>query len=163
MQWRLKSPASPLFTQPFMLVQIKESIKSPHHWPLCGEFTGDQWIPCTKASGVEIWCFFYLHQHKRPVTRKMFPFDDVIMPEALWPSDGIWQHRFRSTLTQIMACCLTTPSHYLNRHWLIMNEVLWHSPDINFTGNTQYINLFNEFENHAFKIIATYLIDMLQS
>ena len=33
---------------------IKENIKAPRHWPLCGEFT---------------W----------PVTRKMFPFDDVIM------------------------------------------------------------------------------------
>ena len=26
--------------------------------PLCGEFTGHQWIPRTKASGVELSCFF---------------------------------------------------------------------------------------------------------
>ena len=39
---------------------FKEIIKAPRHWPLCGEFTGDRWIQ---------W----------PVTRKMFPFDDVIM------------------------------------------------------------------------------------
>ena len=25
---------------------------------LCGEFTGDRWIPCTKASDAELWCFF---------------------------------------------------------------------------------------------------------
>ena len=24
---------------------------------LCGEFTGHQWIPCTKASDAELWCF----------------------------------------------------------------------------------------------------------
>ena len=24
---------------------IKENIKAPRHWPLCGEFTGDRWIP----------------------------------------------------------------------------------------------------------------------
>ena len=24
--------------------QIKENIKAPRHWPLCGEFTGEQWI-----------------------------------------------------------------------------------------------------------------------
>ena len=24
--------------------QIKENIKAPRHWPLCGEFTGDRWI-----------------------------------------------------------------------------------------------------------------------
>ena len=28
--------------------------------PLCGEFTGHQWIPLTKASDVELCCFFHL-------------------------------------------------------------------------------------------------------
>ena len=59
-----KSPASRLFAQLFIQTQIKENIKAPRHWPLCGEFTGDRWIPRTNG---------------RPVTRKMFPFDDVIM------------------------------------------------------------------------------------
>ena len=45
-QWRLKSPASRMFTQPFIQAQIKENINFLHKWP---------------------------------VTRKMFPFDDVIM------------------------------------------------------------------------------------
>ena len=27
--------------------------------PLCGEFTGHQWIPLTKASDVELWCFLW--------------------------------------------------------------------------------------------------------
>ena len=59
LQWRLnelgghlKSPASRLFTQPFIQVQIKENMKAPRHWPLCGEFTGDRGIPCTKGQ----WC-----------------------------------------------------------------------------------------------------------
>ena len=42
-QWArrcLKSPASRLFTQPFIQVQIKEHIKAPRHWPLRREFTG---------------------------------------------------------------------------------------------------------------------------
>ena len=29
--------------------QIKENIKTPRHWPLCGEFTCDRWIPRTKG------------------------------------------------------------------------------------------------------------------
>ena len=29
--------------------QTKENIKAPRHWPLCGEFTEDQWIPRTKG------------------------------------------------------------------------------------------------------------------
>ena len=64
--WRLRSPASPLFTQPFIQTQIKENIKLPRHWPLCGKLTGDRWIPRTKG----------------PVTRKMFPFDDVILTHS---------------------------------------------------------------------------------
>ena len=38
-----------LFTQPLIQARIKENIKAPRHW------------------------------HKWPVTRKMFPFDEVIM------------------------------------------------------------------------------------
>ena len=48
-RWRLKSPASRLFTQPFVQAQIKENIKAPPLWPLYGEFTGDRWIPSTKG------------------------------------------------------------------------------------------------------------------
>ena len=33
--------------------------------PLCGEFTGPRWIPRTKASDAELWCFFDLRQNKR--------------------------------------------------------------------------------------------------
>ena len=48
-RWRLKSPASRLFTQLFIRVHIKENIKAPRHWPLCGEFTVERWIPCTNG------------------------------------------------------------------------------------------------------------------
>ena len=48
-RWRLKSPALRLFTQSFIQTQIKENIKAPRHWPLCGEFTGDRWIPRTNG------------------------------------------------------------------------------------------------------------------
>ena len=47
--WRLRWPASRFFTQPFIQAQIKEIIKVPRHWPLCGEFIGDRWIPRTKG------------------------------------------------------------------------------------------------------------------
>ena len=49
-RWRLKSPASPLFTQPFIQVQIKGNVKTGLcHWPLCGEFIGGRWIPRTNG------------------------------------------------------------------------------------------------------------------
>ena len=56
-------PASRLFAQPFSQAQSKENIKAPLHWPLWWESTGG---PVDS-------------RHKGPVTRKMFPFDDVIM------------------------------------------------------------------------------------
>ena len=51
-----------VFTQPFIRAQIKENIKAPRHWPLCG---------------IHRWPVNF--PHKWPVTRKIFPFDDVIM------------------------------------------------------------------------------------
>ena len=50
-----------------------------------------------------------------------------ILVNSLWRSDAIWRQRSGSTLARVMACCLTTPSHYLNQCWLIISEVQWHS------------------------------------
>ena len=50
-RWRLKSPASRMFTQTLIRVQIKENIKAPRHWPLCGEFTQ----MASNAESVSIW------------------------------------------------------------------------------------------------------------
>ena len=56
-----------------------------------------------------------------------------------WLVAAIWQHTSRSPLAQVMACCLMAPNHYLSQCWVIIREVLWHSPEANFTGNTQDI------------------------
>ena len=55
---------------------------------------------------------------------------------SLRPSDSIWQQGSGSTLAQVMACCLTAPSHYLNQCWLIISKVLWHSSEGNFVRDT---------------------------
>ena len=53
--------------------------------PLCGEFTGPRWIPRTKASNAELWCFFDLHLNKR-------------LSKQSWgwrfemPSQSLWRH-----------------------------------------------------------------------
>ena len=74
---------------------------------------------------------------------------------SLWPSDTIWRQRSRSTLFQVMACCLTAPSHYLNQCWLIISEVLWYSHENRFTVKAQEIYPWYEFENYLFKITAS--------
>ena len=74
-RWHLKSPASRLFTQPFVDAQIIENIKALPHWPLWGEFTGDRWIPPppppppTKASDAENVSIWWRHHG---ITRQEF-------------------------------------------------------------------------------------------
>ena len=53
--WRLKSPASWLFPQPFVQAQIKENIKAPRHWPLWWEFTGHPTKMASNAENVPNW------------------------------------------------------------------------------------------------------------
>ena len=72
---------------------------------------------------------------------------------SLWPSDAIWQRESRSTLAQVMARCLTAPSHYLNQCWLIINKVQWNSSEGNFTKDTSAINHWNEFQNYLSKVL----------
>ena len=62
-RWRLKSPASRLFTQSLIQTPIKENINAPHHWHLRGEFTGDPAQMASKAENVSIWW----RHHGRPV------------------------------------------------------------------------------------------------
>ena len=55
---RFRSPASRLFTQSFIQAEIKENIKAPRYWPLCGELTGTGEFPAQRASNaanVSIW------------------------------------------------------------------------------------------------------------
>ena len=53
--------------------------------------------------------------------------------KSLRLNDAIWRHRSGPNLAQVMACCPTAPSHYLNDD--LSSNVLctWHSPRINFT------------------------------
>ena len=73
---------------------------------------------------------------------------------SFWPSDIIWWHRFGSTLVQVMACCLMAQSHFLNQCCVIISEVFSHSPDGNFTGNSQDIYPWCEFDIYLFKFTA---------
>ena len=50
-----------VFTQPFIQTQIKENIKAPRHWPLCGEFTGTGEFPAQRASYAENVSILWRH------------------------------------------------------------------------------------------------------
>ena len=42
------------------------------------------------------------------------------MLNSVWPNDPIWRYKTGSTLSQVMACCLTAWSYYLHQCWLIV-------------------------------------------
>ena len=52
---------------------------------LCGEFTGQRWIPRTKASGAELWCFFDLRLNKRLSKQSLGWWFET-------PSRPLWRH-----------------------------------------------------------------------
>ena len=101
--WRLKSPASRLFTnrlftQPFIQAQIKENIKAPRHWPLCGEFTGDRWkcfhlmtssCVCTNLPLQQSTRFCSDNETSLPVALKCWPsrapVEEKAQQEPHWP------------------------------------------------------------------------------
>ena len=57
-------------------------------------------------------------------------FTNILRVNLSWHGDVIWQHKSRSTLSQVVVRCPTVPNHQLNQCWLIIGEVLCHSPDI---------------------------------
>ena len=72
-RWPVNSPASQSFAQLLVQPQIKENIKAPRHW--------------TFVRGIHRWPMN--SPHKGPVTRKMFPFDDVIMIRCCFTDNNI--------------------------------------------------------------------------
>ena len=52
--------------------------------------------------------------------------------DPMWPNDAVLWHIFWPILHQVIPCCLTAPSHYLN-FWLFNHEVQWQSHEDNFT------------------------------
>ena len=64
----------------------------------------------------------------KEIIENVYQYIDELMQgciNSLWPSDAIWRQGSRSTSVQIMACCLTAPSHYPNQCWLIITKVQW--------------------------------------
>ena len=86
----------------------------------------------------------------------MMHFDEFFVESFTdWGLVAWYGDRAGSTLTLVMACFLTTPSHYLNQCWLLVSHIFWHSPENNFVGNAWDYYPLCEFKNYWFKITAT--------
>ena len=54
-----------------------------------------------------------------------------------------------------MACCLTAPSHYLSRCWLVVKCVLWHSPASNSLTSANEFYSLHVFGHNTLKFTTT--------
>ena len=119
-------------------------VNSLHKWPVTRKmFPFDDvvmviWVSMVVADGL---VFIWRQDKTTTCNHHMLTCTIHHQINSLWPSDTIWWHRSGSTLDQVMAWCLMAPSHYLNQCWLIISQVLWHSPKTNFTGSDQDITL----------------------
>ena len=74
-----------------------------------------------------VWIMAWHHPGDKPISEPMVSLPMhicVTWPQwvnLLWPCDDIGQHRPGSTLNQVIACCLMTPSHYLSQCWLTIH------------------------------------------
>ena len=77
-----------------------------------------------------------------PVWRRCWalPCSTVSNINSLWPRDAIWRQKSGSGLDQVMACCLTAPSHYMNQCWFITSKVQWCSSEGTFTWDITTIS-----------------------
>ena len=72
---------------------------------------------------------------------------------SLGPSDAILWHKTGTRLAQVMACCLTAPSHYLNQFDLSSvrsSDILL--SECNFTVGISAINHCNRLEKNQLKL-----------
>ena len=113
-------------------------------------------IPCKTVFLIETapWTGGFWHVHCTTLHElgRLHPRKSLHVATS-WDTD-VWWHRSESTLAQVMACCLTVPSHYLSHCWLIICEIWLHSSERNFTRNVQDDYHLWESQNYKFKITA---------
>ena len=83
-----------------------------------------------------------LEQHDSSIILFILPSISWLL-NSLWHSEAIRRQETESTLAQVMTCCLTAPSHYLNQCWLIISKVQRHPSESNFTKDTSAISHWN--------------------
>ena len=116
LQWRYNKrdgvsdhqPHDCLLNRLFIQAQIKENIKVPRHWPLCGEFTDDRWIPRTKG------------QERGKCVHLMTPswynkYCILIKSSLKFVANGPMKNKL--ALVQIMTWRRKATVHYLNQWW----------------------------------------------
>ena len=75
-------------------------------------------MACPEGQAIDLCIILHVYQKVHAFKEIDFATKICLKINSLWPSDAIWRHRSWSTLAQVMACCLSAPSHYLNECWI---------------------------------------------
>ena len=128
----------PSITEIILKITSKISFKSPK-----GQWVNVHIQPCTTSTAINFHYAPYLLSTPAGCRNPLYKFNNTTRPKqnrryclctrhfnTLWPSDAIWRHGSGSTLAQVMAWCLTAPSHYLIQCWFVICRGLWHSSEV---------------------------------
>ena len=79
----------PVFFIQFMMTSLSGNIfRVTGH--LCGEFTGPRWIPRTKASDEELWCFLWSASQLTVLSKQSWGWWFVTLSSPLWRHCNVW-------------------------------------------------------------------------
>ena len=92
---------------PIWAIWLAEVRKFHQHHDRIGDNEGQIWSQYCGCWWLDISFYNNLN------TRSTSSYHNATL-NSLWTSDTIWWYRTASTLVQVMACSLTTPSQYLN-------------------------------------------------
>ena len=125
--------------------QIKEHIKAPRHWPSCGKFVGDQWIP--RTNGQYRGKRFHLMTSSCTLIMKwLFEFYKrfkILMPLTLY------YNIFKEMCLKALPLFTTK---ILVQKWTAMD--FWMSENLDKTKKKLYINCINA-ERHLVRLSIT--------
>ena len=89
---------------------MKENIKAPRHWPLCGEFTGTGEFPAQRASyaeNVSIWWRHHVSPNNYAQCVCFVVFCSVREPTVF--AHTPWRGHYEETLSALLAICDGNP------------------------------------------------------
>ena len=79
------------------------------YWPFGGEFTGPRWIPLTKTSDAELWCFLWSAPEQTRLSKQWCG------PWLETPSGSLWRHSNVTVIDDIT----TTKLHNESYIWCV--------------------------------------------
>ena len=113
----------------------------PRYWPFVGEFTGHRWIPLTKASDAELWCFLWsapwingwVNNREDGDLRRHRAHYDVIVMSSMINLEHWGNRKMDLCQRNILGCalflCWMSPSSFFTN---ITINVLFHHTDYYF-------------------------------